>query len=163
MAFLSRRVGILASSLLLISGMLLAQTQDWKTATSLAGVDFSGLTVKQKTAALKVLRESACSCGCGRTMAQCRVEDPACSASTGLANIVVQAIKSGKTPEQALEAANTSRFGANHPATMLEEAVKLPVTGAPVTGRPMPPLRLLSSPTSNAPIAFRLCLNWKRC
>lgn len=135
MAFLSRRVGILASSLLFISGLLLAQTtQDWKTATTLAGVDFSGLTVKQKASALKVLRENACACGCGRTLAQCRVEDPACSASTGLANIVVQAIKSGKTPEQALEAANTSRFGANHAATLLEEPVKLSVSGAPVTG-----------------------------
>ena len=131
MAFLSRRVWIIASSLLLISGMLLAQ--DWKTATTLAGVDFTGLTVKQKAAALKVLRESGCSCGCGRTMAQCRVEDPACSSSTGLANIVVQAIKSGKTPEQALEAANTSRFGASHAATLLEEPVKVPVAGAPVT------------------------------
>src|ERR1700729_3897822 len=108
MAFLSRRSVILASAFLLISGTLLAQ--DWKTATTLAGVDFSGLTVKQKASALKILRENACSCGCGRTMAQCRVEDPACSYSVGLAATVIQALKDGKTPEQALEAAITSHF-----------------------------------------------------
>jgi protein-disulfide isomerase len=132
MAFLSRRVGIFASSFFLIAGMLLAQ--DWKTATTLPGVDFSGLSVKQKASVLKILRESACSCGCGRTMAQCRVEDPACSYSVGLAATVVQAIKDGKTPEKALEAANTSRYGASHPSQILEAAVKVPVSGSPVTG-----------------------------
>jgi protein-disulfide isomerase len=141
MAFLSRRVSIFASSFFLISGMLLAQ--DWKTATTLAGVDFTGLSVKQKATALKVLRESGCSCGCGRTMAQCRVEDPSCSFSVGLANVVVQAIKDGKTPQQALEAANTSRFGASHPQTVLEEAVKLNVAGAPVTGPADAPITIV--------------------
>ena len=100
MAFLSRRVGIFASSFLLFSAMLLAQ--DWKTATTLPGVDLNGLNVKQKASVLKILRENACSCGCGRTMAQCRVEDPACSYSVGLAATVVQAIKDGKTPDQAI-------------------------------------------------------------
>ncbi len=54
--------------------------------------------------------------------------------ASALSNIVVQAIKDGKTPEQALEAANTSRFGANHAQTLLEEPVKIDVTGEPVTG-----------------------------
>jgi len=112
--------------------MLLAQ--DWKTATTLPGVDLSGLTVKQKAVALKVLRESACSCGCSRTMAQCRVEDPSCSFSVGLAATVVQAIKDGKTPEKALEEANSSRWGASHQNQVLEAAVKVPVAGSPVTG-----------------------------
>ena len=132
MAFLSRRVGIFASSLFLVSGMLLAQ--DWKTATNLAGVDFSGLTVTQKATALKILRENDCSCGCTRKMAQCRVEDPSCSYSVDLAAIVIQSIKEGKTPQQALEAANTSRFGASHTNQVLDPPVKVPVAGSPVTG-----------------------------
>jgi len=141
MASLSRRVGIFASTLLLFSGILLAQ--DWKTATTLPGVDFSGLTVKQKASVLKILRESACSCGCGRTMAQCRVEDPSCSYSVGLASTVIQAIKEGKTPEKALEAANTSRFGASHTAQLLEAPVKLPVAGSPVTGPVAAPITIV--------------------
>jgi protein-disulfide isomerase len=132
MLLLSRRAWIFASFFFVISGLLLAQ--DWKTATTLPGVDLNGLSVKQKAAALKILRESACSCGCGRTMAQCRVEDPACSYSVGLSAIVVQAIKDGKTPEQALEAANTSHYGASHANQILEAPVKVPVAGAPVTG-----------------------------
>jgi len=132
MASLFRRVGIFASLVFLISGMLLAQ--DWKTATTLPGVDLNGLTVKQKATVLKILRESACSCGCGRTMAQCRVEDPSCSYSVGLSATVIQAIKEGKTPEKALEAANTSRYGASHTNQILEAAVTVPVAGAPVTG-----------------------------
>ena len=141
MAFLSRRVGMFASSLVLVSGMLLAQ--DWKTATTLAGVDFSGLTVKQKATALKILRENACTCGCGRTMAQCRVEDPACSYSVGLAATVIQAIKDGKTPEKAIEAANTSRYGAAHPSQILDAAVKVPVAGSPVTGPSDAPITIV--------------------
>jgi protein-disulfide isomerase len=132
MAFLSRRVGIFASSCLLASATLLAQ--GWRTATALPGVDFSGLSVKQKTAVLKILREQGCSCGCGRKMAQCRVEDSACSYSTGLAATVIQAIKDGKTSDQAILAAQTSRFGAEHPNTVLDEPVKLPVAGSPVNG-----------------------------
>ncbi len=141
MVSLSRRVGIFASSLLLFSGILLAQ--DWKTATTLPSVDFSGLSVKQKASVLKILRESGCSCGCGRTMAQCRVEDPSCSFSVGLAATVIQAIKDGKTPEKALEAANTSRFGASHTAQLLDDPVKIPLAGAPVTGPADAPITIV--------------------
>jgi protein-disulfide isomerase len=132
MSFLSRHVGILAFACLLTSGTLLAQ--DWKTATTLPGVDFSGLSVPQKAAVLKILREQGCSCGCSMKMAQCRMEDPSCSYSTGLAATVVQAIKDGKTPDQAIQAAQTSRYGAEHPSKILDEPIKVPVAGAPVTG-----------------------------
>jgi protein-disulfide isomerase len=132
MAFPYRRVGIFASSCLLAAGMLLAQ--DWKTATTLPGVDFSGLSVRQKAAVLKILREQGCSCGCSMKMAQCRMQDPACSYSTGLAATVIQAIKEGKTPDQAIMAAQTSRYGAQHQSGILDEPVKLPVAGSPATG-----------------------------
>jgi predicted DsbA family dithiol-disulfide isomerase len=132
MAFLSRRAGIAALICILASGVLLAQ--DWKTATSLPGVDFSGLSVMQKASVLKILREQGCSCGCSMKMAQCRVEDPSCSYSTGLAATVIQAIKDGKTPDQAIQMASSSRFGANHENRLLEEPVKLAVAGSPVIG-----------------------------
>jgi protein-disulfide isomerase len=132
MAFLSRRTRIFASFLFFTSGLLLAQ--EWKTATNLPGVDFSSLSPKEKAEALKILREEGCSCGCGMKMAQCRMEDPACSYSSGLASVVVQALKDGKTPDQAIQMARTSKFGAQHEAEVLEDPVKIPVAGSPVTG-----------------------------
>ena len=131
MGFFSRRSAI-AFACILASGALLAQ--EWKTAVALPGVDFSGLNAKQKAAVLKILREQGCSCGCSMKMAQCRMEDPACSYSTGLASTVIQAIKDGKTPDQAIQMASSSRFGANHENRLLEEPVKLFVAGSPVTG-----------------------------
>jgi protein-disulfide isomerase len=128
----SRRAAGLAGICLITSGMLLAQA--WKTNATLTGVDLSGLNVKQKAAVLKILREQGCSCGCSMKIAQCRMEDPACSYSTGLAATIIEATKAGKTPEQAIEMANASRFGANHETKLLDEPVKLYVTGSPVTG-----------------------------
>jgi protein-disulfide isomerase len=48
-----------------------------------------------------------------------------------MASIIIDAVKAGKTPEQALEAAKNSKWG---PAKPLEDPVKIPVMGAPVTG-----------------------------
>jgi len=141
MVLLSRRAGILASLCFLAAGMVLAE--DWKTATTLAGVNLNGLSAKQKADVLKILREQNCSCGCSMKMAQCRVEDPACSYSTGLAATVIQAIKDGKTPDQAIEAANTSRFGGNHANRMLEDPVTVPVAGSPMTGPASAPVTIV--------------------
>ena len=141
MVLLSRRAGILASLCFLAAGMVLAE--DWKTATTLAGVNLNGLSAKQKADVLKILREQNCSCGCSMKMAQCRVEDPACSYSTGLAATVIQAIKDGKTPDQAIEAANTSRFGGNHANRMLEDPVTVPVAGSPMAGPASAPVTIV--------------------
>jgi thiol-disulfide isomerase/thioredoxin len=50
-------------------------------ATELPGVDFAGLTPKQKLAALRAFNGEACSCGCKLTLAQCRIYDSACHVS----------------------------------------------------------------------------------
>jgi len=132
MALLSRRISVIASFFLFASAILLAE--DWKTAATLPGVDFTGLSAKQKAEVLKILRENNCSCGCSMKMAQCRMEDPACSYSTGLAATVIEAIKAGKSPDMAVIAAQTSRFGAQHENKLLDEPVKIPVAGSPATG-----------------------------
>src|ERR1700742_4026844 len=85
--------------------------QDWKTADSLPGVDFSHLSAAQKTRVLKVLRSLGCSCGCNMRLAQCRMEDPNCSYSTGMAATVVESISHGKTEEEAKAAATGSKWG----------------------------------------------------
>jgi len=121
---------------LCIVGAALLLAQDWTTATSLPSVDLSGLTAAQKTTVLKLLRQESCSCGCQMKLAECRMKDPGCSYSKGMAAVIVDAIRHGKTPAQAVAAAKASDAGkgpAEH-NQLLETAVPIPVTGAPVRG-----------------------------
>jgi len=76
-------------------------------ATDLPGVDLSGLTPKQKQAALKRMNSETCNCGCNLTIAQCRINDTPCRVSLGLANDIVKeitgsaaAVKTSSTPEK---------------------------------------------------------------
>lgn len=114
--------------------------QAWKTATTLPGIDLSGLSAQQKTTVLKILRDEPCSCGCNMKLAECRMADPQCQYSTGMAKIIIESVKAGKTPEQALEAARTSKWG---PSKTLDDPVKIPVSGAPVTGPANAPLTIV--------------------
>jgi cytochrome c biogenesis protein CcmG/thiol:disulfide interchange protein DsbE len=62
-------------------------------ATEIPGISFEGMTVGQKAEALKRLNEEMCTCGCGSTLAGCRIEDPACETSLPLAKKLVAEIK----------------------------------------------------------------------
>jgi thiol-disulfide isomerase/thioredoxin len=62
-------------------------------ATEIPGVDLSVLTPPQKEAALKQLNTDHCTCGCNLTLAQCRINDPKCTISPGLAKRVVEQIR----------------------------------------------------------------------
>jgi protein-disulfide isomerase len=123
------------SIITLLAGVL-ALAQDWQKSDALPGIKLDGLTGAQKTLVLKILREQGCSCGCSMKMAQCRVEDPSCSYSLGLATSVIQSVKDGKTEQQAIEIAKASRWGhvQEETAKLLEDPVKIPVDGSPVTG-----------------------------
>ena len=122
----------------LAAGLLAAQ--GWKTANTLPGIDLNGLSAQQKATVLKILRDEGCSCGCNMKLAECRIADPQCQYSTGMANIIIAAVKAGKTPDQALEAARTSKWG---PSKTLDDPVKIPVSGAPVTGPADAPLTIV--------------------
>lgn len=50
-------------------------------ATELPGVDLSKLTPEQKTVALHKFNAESCTCGCGYTLAQCRIYDRDCKIS----------------------------------------------------------------------------------
>jgi thiol-disulfide isomerase/thioredoxin len=63
-----------------------------KNATELPGVDFSKLSAEQKKAALRQLNEQGCTCGCGLTLAQCRINDTSCAMSQKMAQEVVAKI-----------------------------------------------------------------------
>ena len=64
-------------------------------ATDLPDVNMKGLTAAQKTLVLKRLNSETCTCGCGLTIAQCRINDTTCPVSQKLAAQVVQEVKSG--------------------------------------------------------------------
>src|SRR5215468_7412606 len=64
-------------------------------ATELPGVDFSKLSGAQKTAALRQLNAKSCDCGCGLTVAQCRINDSACRVSLALAAQVIRQVSGG--------------------------------------------------------------------
>lgn len=119
---------------LLFGALLFAE--DWKTATTLPGVDTTGLTAAQKATVLKILRQQSCTCGCNMKMAQCRVEDPGCSFSRGLASVIVGAIKEGKKESAALAAAEASRFAHPPEHKLLDDPVAIPTAGSPETGAP---------------------------
>jgi len=61
-------------------------------ATEIPGVDFSHCTPPQKEAVLKQLNTEHCTCGCGLTIAQCRINDPNCQTSLPLAQKMLERI-----------------------------------------------------------------------
>jgi thiol-disulfide isomerase/thioredoxin len=65
-------------------------------ANKIPGIDLSVLTPEQKTKALQTLNSENCTCGCGLTVAQCRVDDPSCTISLPLAKDIVQKIATAR-------------------------------------------------------------------
>lgn len=107
------------------------------------GVDFSKLTAAQKATALKLLRQQDCPCGCGMKVAQCRIVDPNCAYSNGLAAAITDAIREGKSESDALAAAKASRWASVQPAKVLDDPVSIPTAGAPYLGPANAPLTLI--------------------
>jgi hypothetical protein len=64
--------------------------KDAMQATKIPGVDLDALTPAARAAALKQLNEDTCTCGCGLTLAACRINDPGCNISLPLAQKIVQ-------------------------------------------------------------------------
>jgi len=106
---------------------------DWRTAAVLPNVDFTGLTVVQKRAALKAMRGQDCICSCSMKVAECRVKDPSCGDSKALSEIIVKAIREGKDPVQAVADSELVHRRSSSP-TLLEEAIPLSIDGAPSKG-----------------------------
>lgn len=116
----------------LSAGFLYAQAA--KPADPLPGVDLSGLSAAQKATAVKILQDRDCPCGCSMKVGTCRKVDPSCSYSAGMADVVITAIKQGKTEQQARDEAENSKWAHIQPPKVLEDPVAIPVAGAPETG-----------------------------
>lgn len=65
-------------------------------ANKIPGIDLSKLPPDKKAEALKQLNSEHCTCGCGLTLAQCRLDDPDCGVSLPLAQKLVEKIEAGK-------------------------------------------------------------------
>ncbi|HKW99134.1 MAG TPA: hypothetical protein VJN43_15445 [Bryobacteraceae bacterium] len=103
----------------------------WQKETQFEGLDQNGLSPAQKTALLSVLRTGTCNCGCTMKVAECRVKDPRCGRSRSLAALVVRELREGKSAD-AIREDLAKRM--NEAPPLLEEAVPIPIAGAPVKG-----------------------------
>ena len=123
---------VVASMCLIFAAVLLAQ--DWQTATTLNGVDLNGMTAAKQTDALKLLRSRSCPCGCDMKLAECRIKDPGCSFSKGIANIVTTSLKSGKGVDETIAAVEASPLSHVHSQKVLDDPVSIRTEGSPVLG-----------------------------
>jgi protein-disulfide isomerase len=139
------------------AAVLFLSAQDWQTATSLPGVDLAGLKPAQVNRVLKLLRESGCSCGCAMKMAECRVKDPNCSYSRGLASAIIDAIKAGRSDKEALDAAGATRWakGPRQSDRVLDDPVEINVAGAPVTGAQGAPITVVEFSDFQCPYCIK--------
>jgi len=128
---------------LYILGAALVCAQDWNTVESLPAVDLNGLTTAQKATVLRLLREHDCTCGCSMKIAECRVKDPNCYYSRGMASLIVGAIKGGKSEKEAWAAAEASQYAHPPEHKLLEDPVAVPIEGAPVIGPKDAPITLV--------------------
>jgi len=119
----------------------------------LHGVDFAGLTEEQKKLALDVLNELPCDCGCGMTVAQCRVEDQNCPRSPVLAREIVDAIRRGGDADAARAAYDAVRAG--NRALEFERAASfdIDVTDSPVRGPKTAPVTIVEFADFQSPLA----------
>jgi thiol-disulfide isomerase/thioredoxin len=60
-------------------------------ATEIPGVDLSKLSAAEREHALTTMNTEHCSCGCGLTVAQCRINDPSCDVSLPQAQKIAKA------------------------------------------------------------------------
>jgi protein-disulfide isomerase len=104
----------------------------WKTSETLGNVNLAELTPVQKKAVLKLLREEDCSCLCGMKTAECIMKDPSCSYSRQLSGVAIKGVKDGKTLLDISKLMDASPKA--HRPKVLEDAVTIPVSGAPERG-----------------------------
>jgi len=134
---------LLTACVLLGAALLLAQP-DWKTVEKLPDVDFSGLSPAKVKDLLRLMRNHDCTCGCGMKVAECRVKDPHCIYSKGVAAAMGDALRAGRNENDAIAAAKASKWGQGpQPPKLLEDPVAIPTAGSPVRGPADAPITLV--------------------
>jgi len=67
-----------------------ARLENAAQATEIPGVDLTKLTPAKRTEAIKAMNADDCTCGCGLTLAECRINDPECAVSLPLAQALAK-------------------------------------------------------------------------
>jgi protein-disulfide isomerase len=106
-------------------------SDEWKTVSEFAGLDQTSLSAAQKRTLLELLRSEGCNCGCTMHVAECRVKDPRCGRSRSLAAMVARELHEGKNAAS-IRATLEARLKDAPP--VLDEAVPIPIDGAPAKG-----------------------------
>jgi thiol-disulfide isomerase/thioredoxin len=65
-------------------------------AREIPGIDLTKLSGDQRTTVLMALNDEACKCGCGLTVAKCRIDDPNCQFSLPQARAIVEKLAPAK-------------------------------------------------------------------
>lgn len=116
---------------LVVFAALAQKPDEWKTVSEFAGLDQASLSAEQKRTLLDLLRAEGCTCGCTMRIAECRVKDPRCSRSRSLSAMVIRELREGKNAAS-IRASLEARMKEAPP--VLDEAVPIPIDGAPVKG-----------------------------
>lgn len=76
--------------------------KDWLTENDIGAADqMKDLTPQQRYAALKVLNEKPCDCGCPHgSVAKCKKDDPGCPRAPTVISTAIAQAKLGKTPDE---------------------------------------------------------------
>jgi thiol-disulfide isomerase/thioredoxin len=67
-----------------------ARLENAAQATEIPGVDLTKLAPAKRTQAIKAMNADDCTCGCGLTLAECRINDPECPISLPLAQALAK-------------------------------------------------------------------------
>ena len=97
----------------------------------LESLDLSGYTAAQKKTLASILQNQHCTCGCDWSIAKCREDDPKCSYSRQLLNMIIKDLKGGMNEQQIIA---DLKDHAMKPPPILEDAVTLNIQGDPVIG-----------------------------
>jgi thiol-disulfide isomerase/thioredoxin len=73
-----------------------ARVQNAAQSNKIPGIDLAALSPELRAKALQQLNSEQCTCGCGLTLAQCRVDDPSCTVSLPIAQALVKKIAAGR-------------------------------------------------------------------
>jgi thiol-disulfide isomerase/thioredoxin len=65
-------------------------------ATSIPGIDLASIPAARRGELLQKLNAEACTCGCGLSVAKCRIDDPTCGISLPIAQKIAADLTAGK-------------------------------------------------------------------
>ena len=108
-------------------------------------IDFTGLSETQKQLALRIMNTNPCNCGCGMTIAVCRVDDHSCRRSLIFARTIVDALREGKSEADVVRVlkAKTDTFVEARPPEDADVFYDIDIALNPVRGPENAPVSII--------------------